>query len=166
MKFQVKSNIKKQITKVTANLQAFPQQIATITQEVVDKSEPEILSILTFTPPKPNRKIEWTSEKQRRAYFATDGFGNGIPYRRKGNSSKGWRVFGVRTASGAQVIVRNEWDKAKFVYGQFTTQAPQQGFHDITGWTQAKTQREQIITILIDTYRDVIRTKGIQLLFD
>lgn len=28
--------------------------------------------------------IEWTSEKQRRAFFATDGFGAGIPYKRSG----------------------------------------------------------------------------------
>lgn len=166
MQFRTKSTIKERITTFVANLNAFPQQIADITQEVVDIAEPEVMSILTFTPPRPNRKIEWTSEKQRRAYFATDGFGNGIPYRRKGNASKGWRLFGVKTASGAQIIVRNEWDVAKYIYGQFTTQSPQQRFHDITGWTAAKTQREQILDILITTYKDVIRTKGIQLLFD
>ena len=33
---------------------------------------------------------QWQSEKQRRAFFATDGFGGGIPYKRTGNLSAGW----------------------------------------------------------------------------
>lgn len=34
--------------------------------------------------------VQWDSEKQRKAFFATDGFGNGIPYVRKGDYEKGW----------------------------------------------------------------------------
>ncbi len=44
--------------------------------------------------------IQWDSERQRRAFFATDGFGSGIPYRRTGAATNwktgpipgGWRV--------------------------------------------------------------------------
>jgi hypothetical protein len=35
---------------------------------------------------------QWDSEKQRRAYFASNGFGQGIPYVRKGNYIRGWAV--------------------------------------------------------------------------
>jgi len=36
--------------------------------------------------------IQWDSEKQRKAYFASDGFGHGIPYKRQGHYEKGWVV--------------------------------------------------------------------------
>lgn len=35
--------------------------------------------------------IEWDSEKQRRAFFATDGFGKGIPYVRRGAYAQGYQ---------------------------------------------------------------------------
>jgi len=35
--------------------------------------------------------VQWDSEKQRKAFFATDGFGNGIPYVRKGDYESGWK---------------------------------------------------------------------------
>jgi hypothetical protein len=41
---------------------------------------------------KPSYPIRWDSEKQRRAYFATDGFGGGIPYRRTGEYEQGWKL--------------------------------------------------------------------------
>jgi hypothetical protein len=39
----------------------------------------------------PGNPYKWQSDKQRRAYFATDGFGKGIPYRRSGKLKEGWR---------------------------------------------------------------------------
>ncbi len=36
--------------------------------------------------------VQWDSEKQRRAFFATDGFGKGIPYRRTGEYERGWKT--------------------------------------------------------------------------
>ncbi len=35
--------------------------------------------------------IQWDSERQRRAFFATGGFGKGIPYRRTNRYRFGWR---------------------------------------------------------------------------
>lgn len=163
MRFRVRSNIEQRITQVKANLQALPEQIGDIAQEVIDRSEPVIIDTLTFTPPTPRRKIEWTSDRQRKAYFATNGFGKGIPYKRRGATTKGWRLFGIRTPNGATIIVRNEWSAAKYVYGGFTQIKPQQRFHEITGWPQAKNQRAEIYRVLVSSVRDVIRNKGIQL---
>lgn len=39
-----------------------------------------------------NYPVQWDSEKQRRAYFATNGFGHGIPYQRQGKYEKGWTL--------------------------------------------------------------------------
>lgn len=44
--------------------------------------------------------IDWDSQKQRRAYFATNGFGKGIPYQRSHRYQLGWKAeaapFGAR----------------------------------------------------------------------
>ena len=44
--------------------------------------------------------VQWDSERQRRAFFATGGFGIGIPYRRTNRYRLGWSLergrFGVR----------------------------------------------------------------------
>ena len=45
--------------------------------------------------------IQWDSEKQRRAFFATDGFGEGIPYQRKGVYERSYAV--ERKPLGAQL---------------------------------------------------------------
>lgn len=36
--------------------------------------------------------VRWDSEKQRRAFFATNGFGKGIPHKRTHSYRKGWKV--------------------------------------------------------------------------
>jgi hypothetical protein len=47
--------------------------------------------------------IQWDSERQRRAFFATKGFGRGIPYRRTNRYRLGWRLsnqpFGASLAN-------------------------------------------------------------------
>lgn len=37
--------------------------------------------------------IKWDSERQRRAFFASDGFGRGIPARRTGNYNARYRII-------------------------------------------------------------------------
>jgi hypothetical protein len=39
--------------------------------------------------------VKWDSARQRKAYFASNGFGHGIPFRRKGHYQKGWAVKAV-----------------------------------------------------------------------
>ncbi len=36
--------------------------------------------------------VNWDSEKQKQAFFATNGFGHGIPYQRQGNMEKAFEV--------------------------------------------------------------------------
>jgi len=36
--------------------------------------------------------VKWDSEKQRRAFFATNGFGRGIPTGRSGRYTSGWQI--------------------------------------------------------------------------
>ncbi len=54
-------------------------------------------------PRNPNEKVDWDNPKQQAAYFASDGFGQGIPYHRKGDFERSWGVerqpFGVSAFS-------------------------------------------------------------------
>lgn len=74
--------------------------------------------------------LEWESERQRRAYFATDGFGKGIPYRRTHAFVRGWHVLAGYSPSGlGEIVVTHDSDKELFITGR-----RQQRFHAITGW--------------------------------
>lgn len=66
---------------------------------------------------KPGRKItypvNWDSEKQRIAFFASNGFGSGIPYSRKGAYQKGWNT--VKIENGYRI--QNSTEGAKYIGG-------------------------------------------------
>lgn len=49
--------------------------------------------------------INWDSERQRRAFFATNGFGRGIPYQRTNAYRFGWKV--ERVALGSNLSNRH-----------------------------------------------------------
>ncbi len=84
--------------------------------------------------PGPAKKpIQWTSEKQRKAYFATDGFGHGIPYKRTGRLPAAWEVLTQVRDTGLTISIVNESPAAPFVYGRWKQQ-----FHTNTGWPDAR----------------------------
>lgn len=58
---------------------------------------------------------KWNSEKQRRAYFATNGFGKGIPYQRTGDLGRGWAA--KYTDGGYQAQITNSTPYAQYVQG-------------------------------------------------
>lgn len=85
--------------------------------------------------------IQWTSEKQRRAFFATDGFGHGIPYkRRRPGIESHWEVLTQVRETGATISIVNDDPATPFVYGRF-----KQAFHTNTGWPDARPIIDQII---------------------
>lgn len=115
-------------------------------------------SLRKYPPRKPGMKIRWTSEKQRRAYFATDGFGGGIPYTRTGKLAAGWSVkVDVQDRTGAiRMSVTNKAERNpaygtgtyfQFAQGfiglgksgrtQMSYRRPMQGFHKDRGWQEA-----------------------------
>ncbi len=72
---------------------------------------------LQYYPPRvehgANNPYQWESDKQRRAYFATNGFGKGIPYNRSYDLRFGWQVL----EDGANSRAVNNVPYAKFVQG-------------------------------------------------
>lgn len=72
--------------------------------------------------------IHWKSAKQRRAFFATNGFGRGIPTPRTHALSNGWQTDITPLADGGDLTVYNSAPEAGFVYGDFDT--PRQPMFD------------------------------------
>lgn len=91
-------------------------------------------------PGAPRHPIRFTTDRQRGAYFATDGFGWGIPSRRTGRIAEGWSVGFIPTQEGGLLVLSNIHPEAKFVHGP---QPFGQGFHIDTGWTQVDTIEDQ-----------------------
>ena len=91
--------------------------------------------------------IEWKTDRQRRAFFATDGFGRGIPTKRTGKVNSNWKVaWRSKQAFSGTIEVYNAVTYARFVYGGFNRQTQnQQPFHANTGWIQGAVGRSRIM---------------------
>ncbi len=92
----------------------------------------ELLRRVSTPPGGVKRPIQWASEKQRRAYFATNGFGKGIPYKRSGKQSRSWEVKYIFTQADGILTLESSSPVTPFVQGSM-----QQPFHHNTGWPRA-----------------------------
>jgi hypothetical protein len=95
-----------------------------------------------------NGRLRWKSERQRRAFFATNGFGRGIPYQRTHKLSQGWRVvLDDITASTGVFRIQNAQRYTRYVQGDDA-----QPYHLDTGWPQAA----PIIRKYEDAFQDAV----------
>lgn len=149
MRFSAVGGAPAKLQKLKENLNATPQAVRSVMRELARVEENELIGDLRTPPPRPHRTPwEWTTEKQRRAFFATDGFGRGIPTQRTGKVTAGWRVRVENTPEGGRIIIENTTPYAKYVYGQFTKRSPQQRFHSITGWPTIHLRRQRWRSII------------------
>lgn len=94
---------------------------------------------LSTEPGKPRYPIRWSTERQRRAYFATDGFGRGIPYKRTGKYADAWQWNARTTATGGIFEIQNTaLTQRKQPLEQYVQGARQQPFHKDTGWVSTQ----------------------------
>lgn len=132
-----------------------PGKMRTAYRRNVGRLKGRILARLKVIPPPPKYPLRWKSERQRRAYFATDGFGAGIPYQRTNRMVNSYDVRMVDTAEGAIISVTNTDPKAQFVVGDWA-----QPFHLDTGWVQMGSvisdARKEAEEILIQTWYTVV----------
>ncbi len=103
---------------------AYKKRIKRIRQRMLDD--------LRQYPGPAKKPFKWASERQRRAFFATDGFGHGIPYVRTNALKDGWTTRIRDQQNGAIFEVANNTDYADFVMGDFA-----QPGHIQTGWGSA-----------------------------
>lgn len=107
--------------------QAFIQRSTT---NDVNRTAEDMLRVLRTEPGPVKYPIRWTSVKQRKAFFASNGFGRGIPAVRSHELANGWKYRVIYTPGQlAEVEVENPAP-----YEQFVTGRNQQAFHAITGW--------------------------------
>ena len=112
------------------------QKFATIAEREVGVPISAALEreFFSLKPGPPKYPIQWTSERQRKAFFATRGFGRGIPTRRTGRINEGWRTEVTATADGGLIEIYNTEPSTPFVWGFPGFEGWQQRFHIATGW--------------------------------
>lgn len=107
-----------------------PEVVFELCNRTANRNRNALLKDLGRYPGPVRYPIQWKSEKQRRAFFATKGFGKGIPYKRTYTWGDSWHVLVEYLPDGiTQIIARNNNPKRQFVTG-----AEQQPFHTNTGW--------------------------------
>lgn len=125
---------------------AYKRRIKRIRQQILDE--------LRQYPGPVKRPFRWASERQRRAFFATNGFGHGIPYVRTNALKEGWTTHIRDRRDGVIFEVVNNTDYAEFVVGDWA-----QPGHIATGWRSAAVTiarfREQAVDELIDVWGEV-----------
>lgn len=123
---------------LAAYVSSFQESVNQTLAEVTEENSPDILNELQYQPDKRSYPgdypIEWTSEAQRKYYWAVIGQ---APYQRTGSAAAGWVV--VNDGNGRTVIANND-PSALWVYGSLAKSNPgehQQLFNLITGYIPA-----------------------------
>lgn len=155
---QVASNFR-QLGKLNRFAKEYPQAVKIAAQNAAREITPGLLQDLAVAPPRPRRKIEWTTERQRRAYFATNGFGRGIPSRRTGGATLQWKVNFATSKDVVTMTVSNPNDYLRYVRVNPKRGRSQiQRFHKITGWRE--------VSPIIETHKKEARqsfTRNLQI---
>jgi hypothetical protein len=130
----------------------FPSVVAEAAQEAAVRVTPK-LRLLANAPRPVKYPIQWKTERQRRAFFASDGFGKGIPYQRTGTVAQGWRIEADRVDNATVLAISNPVSYAKFVYGTTEDPKAQQPFHVATGWSNANTLVDAAKALMLEDVR-------------
>lgn len=133
----IESNTDELIARQNNTARQSPKLMATAMKRNVGRLKKRILAVRRKEPPPASRAypLPFTSDKQRRAFFATKGFGHGIPYRRTGALAEAWDLQVVSSERGGEINITNDNPAAEFVYG-----VHRQRMFDKIGWLDPKTQ--------------------------
>lgn len=102
---------------------------------------------------KPSGPIQWDSPKQRQAFFASEGFGAGIPTKRNSEYIRGWQV--IRSENGYDV--GNPLAHAKFIGGTARSTRRQSRIHR-GRWNLFKVVKDKILAGLPKAVRESLQT--------
>lgn len=120
------------IDAIENNAGKLPALMETAFKRQARRIKSQLLTALRTEPGPVKYPIQWASERQRRAFFASNGFGRGIPTRRTGALVNAWEVNFVSVGNTYELIAENSKPYARYVIG-----AQQQPFHRNTGWYKA-----------------------------
>lgn len=110
----IQMTIKADTDIVRQGLEDLSREIPRIGRQRIYEALRHAQGILKAAKSRPGSPIQWDTEKQRKAFFASDGFGRGIPTRRTGRSNR-WDL--VRSGDGW--MLSNPTDYAGYLYGHY-----------------------------------------------
>lgn len=114
---QLTTTIKSKRLAVPRHAKSVPNVIRSEMRRIGSRARNRTLSKMRQDPPKPRYPINWTSERQRKAYFATNGFGAGIPYQRTGRLNRSYNFAINDTSSGASIVISSSSRVGRYVVG-------------------------------------------------
>lgn len=140
------------LNSLISDIQTAPARFQRNLQRRFPAFKSAVLRNVDVIPGPPRYPIRWKSERQKRAFFASNGFGRGIP---TGRVSEPGGVLGgydveLQAAVGGveaegQLTLINHYPGAAYIIGEF-----QQPFHADTGWVQVDTVQAQNETLAVD----------------
>lgn len=133
-----------------------PQRMSRAYSRAVSGLRTQLLNDLQQEPGPPQYPITTRmTPRQRRAFWATNGFGRGIPTQRSGALAAGYDVELLERDNGGLLQITNDAPYAPFVVGEL-----QQGFHADTGWQPVDVvaaRYEEVATdVLAETWLNVV----------
>lgn len=117
-------------------------------------TKPRLIAKVSIYPPERDASdhVRWKSKRQQRAFYATQGFGRGIPTFRTGATANLWDISLTQTDTGGIVTLSNSSSYAPYVVGD-----DQQPFHYDQGW--------QTIDVLAESIADDVEAEVINTWF-
>lgn len=113
--------------------QRSPSIMATMHKRSMGRLTRRYLTVLKAEPPLPKAGVtKLMTPRQRRAFFATQGFGGGIPHVRTHALSQGWQAQITALNGGGEVSLFNDVPGINYVEG-----FNQQPFLAAVGWLYA-----------------------------
>lgn len=109
---------------------------------------------------KPKRPVPWVSIRQRQAFFASNGFGGGIPHRRRGSYEKGYRIRQIPRGHELSNPTRG----AKHIGGSARGTGQSPIHHGIWPLMRAEVDKEvaKLPSAVVQHLKIVARQKGFQ----
>lgn len=136
------------LSSVLSRIKSLPDETK---NEVIADVNEYALELLSTYPERvehgASNPYKWQTEKQRRAYFATNGFGAGIPYNRTGDLGNSWSA----NRTGDVVTFTNSAPYAGYVMGDRI----QRG-HIADGWRTIKQFLAGELSFRSSRFRNVV----------
>jgi hypothetical protein len=133
MSFKVKVSFTESAYKdLQKRMKKKPDEFKQMLNGIVDQTAPKLMAQLQYEPEEVKYPIIWTSLRQRQAFFATEGFGRGIPTYRTHKTARGWTMKRKFNKGSGYVFVEN-----KTRYLKYVVLDRQQYFHELTRWRRA-----------------------------
>lgn len=107
---------------IDSNMRVMPRLMQTALrrrEKALKRMALRIVAVPGKPVPRGDDALVWTSDLQRKAYFASNGFGAGIPYTRTDDLIKSWDAAFEFTPEGGGFSVWSTDPKAPFVVGEF-----------------------------------------------